>query len=221
MSRAPKRLTTTSHALLGLLALQPWSTYELAAQMDRGLNMFWPRARSNVFEEPKKLVALGLAKASKEPVGRRFRTVYTITPKGRRALAGWLKRPGQGPALEWEQLVQVFFADGGTKRDLLATLREVVSWSDGQKRFHRQRARNYLDGEGPFPKRRQIQALVGVLLADFAAMVGDWAEGAIAVAEHWPEDILDAEPDRETFERIAELGYTGHQRATAHSRRSG
>src|SRR5919198_1204279 len=101
MSRAPKRLTTTSYALLGLLALQPWSTYELAAQMDRGLSTFWPRARSNVYEELKKL--------------------------------------GQGPALEWEQLVQVFFADSGSKEDLLATLRQAVSWSEQQKRFHRQR----------------------------------------------------------------------------------
>jgi hypothetical protein len=31
------RLTTTSYALLGLLAVQPWSTYELTRQMDRSL----------------------------------------------------------------------------------------------------------------------------------------------------------------------------------------
>ena len=213
MSRPPKQPTTTSYALLGLLALRPWSTYELAAQMDRGLNAFWPRARSNVFEEPKKLVALRLAKASTEPVGRRSRTVYTITAKGRRALAEWLRTPGEGPVLEWEQLVQVFFADSGSKRDLLATLREVASWSEQQKRFHRQRARSYLEGEGPFPERRPIQALIGSFLADFAAMVGEWAEGAIALAQEWPETVLEAEPNWETFERIAELGYTRRREA--------
>ena len=66
--------TPTSYALLGLLAIKPWTTYELAAQMDRTMNRFWPRARSKLYEEPKKLVALGLAQASKEAVGRRPRT---------------------------------------------------------------------------------------------------------------------------------------------------
>ena len=50
-------LTTTSYAILGLLAIKPWTTYELAQQMDRVLNRFWPRTRSKLFEEPKKPAA--------------------------------------------------------------------------------------------------------------------------------------------------------------------
>ena len=53
-------LTTTSYAILGLLAIKPWSTYELAQQMDRSLGRIWPRAQSKLYEEPKKLVARGL-----------------------------------------------------------------------------------------------------------------------------------------------------------------
>ena len=64
-------LTTTSYAVLGLLAIQPWSTYELAKQMERTLYRVWPRARSRLYDEPKKLVAHGLAEARKESVGRR------------------------------------------------------------------------------------------------------------------------------------------------------
>ena len=37
--------------------------------MDRALGQFWPRARSKIYEEPKKLVALGLARATPEEVG--------------------------------------------------------------------------------------------------------------------------------------------------------
>src|SRR5438128_11477377 len=80
-------LTTTSYAILGLLAVKPWTTYELAQQMERAMGHFWPRARSKVYEEPKKLVVKGLARASADQVGKRPRTVYTITPKGRKALA--------------------------------------------------------------------------------------------------------------------------------------
>src|SRR3954470_20471000 len=95
-------LTTTSYAILGLLAIKPWTTYELAQQMGRALGQFWPRAESKLYEEPKKLVAHGLARASKETVGKRARTVYTITPKGRKALAAWVPKPGAGPSVEFE-----------------------------------------------------------------------------------------------------------------------
>src|SRR5436190_14240332 len=114
MSMAPA-LTPTSYAVLGLLAVKPWTTYELAQQMDRGLGRFWPRAESKLYEEPKKLVAHGLAKATTDMVGKRPRTIYTITAKGRRALADWVPTSGAGPVLEFEQLLKVFFAEHATK----------------------------------------------------------------------------------------------------------
>src|SRR5215475_5155734 len=104
-------LRTTTYAMLGMLAIQPWTTYELAKQVGRGLGQFWPRARSNLFEEPKKLVARGLATATEEQVGKRPRTVYTITPEGRAALQSWLAMPGEGPILEFEEMLKIFFAD--------------------------------------------------------------------------------------------------------------
>src|SRR5215813_2631780 len=107
MSTAP--LTTTSYAVLGLLSIRPWSSYELTQQMDRSLGRVWPRAVSKLYEEPKKLASHGLARAVSEQNGRRTRAVYTITDKGRYALAEWLHDPGEGPALEFEQLLKVFF----------------------------------------------------------------------------------------------------------------
>src|SRR5918998_1658963 len=59
MSTDPK-LSTTSYAVLGLLGVRPWSTYELADQMSRALRWFWPRAQSNLYEAPKRLAAQGL-----------------------------------------------------------------------------------------------------------------------------------------------------------------
>src|SRR5215469_17731912 len=105
MSTPP--LTTTSYAVLGLLAVRPWSSYELTQQMDRSLGRVWPRAVSKLYEEPKKLVSHGLAVATVESNGNRSRNVYTITPEGRSALADWLGQPGEGPVLEFEQLLKV------------------------------------------------------------------------------------------------------------------
>ena len=71
MSRRADELNTTSFAMLGMLAIRPWSTYELAKHVDHSLRPLWPRARSNLFNEPKKLLVHGLAAATEETVGRR------------------------------------------------------------------------------------------------------------------------------------------------------
>lgn len=117
MSSSAPRLTTTTYGVLGLLAVRPHSTYELTKAMERSVGRVWPRAASKLFEEPKKLVAHGYAIAREESVGRRPRTVYSITRAGRRALSRWLAEPGDGPAVEFEGLVKLIFADHGTRDD--------------------------------------------------------------------------------------------------------
>src|SRR4029453_3148449 len=67
-------LTTTSYAVLSLLAVRPMTTYELAKQMQRTLRDVWPRAESVIYEEPKRLVEHRLATASTDMVGRRAST---------------------------------------------------------------------------------------------------------------------------------------------------
>jgi DNA-binding PadR family transcriptional regulator len=193
-------LTSTSYAILGLLAVKPWTTYELAQQMDRALGRFWPRAESKLYEEPKKLVAHGLAKASSETVGKRPRTLYTITPKGRRALAEWVPTPGAGPVVEFEQLIKVFFAEHGTKADLLTTLAGVRDWTDARLAANAGVPQAYLDGNGPFPERLPWLLLVGQFLVDFHLMVERWAGWASEIVEQWPDDVAAAQPDRRALE---------------------
>jgi PadR family transcriptional regulator, regulatory protein AphA len=181
-------LTTTSYAILGLLAARPWSTYELTQQMERSLGHMWPRAASKLYEEPKKLVDHGLARATQEQVGRRPRTVYSITAKGRRALARWLREPGDGPVLEWEQLVKVFFSDNGAKADTLATLQAARQWAQARSALTAAVGHQYVDEGGPFPERSaQLNVSVRFLI-DFYALVADWARWASAVVETWPDD---------------------------------
>jgi DNA-binding PadR family transcriptional regulator len=188
-------MTTTSYAILGLLAVKPWTTHELVQQVDRSLRRLWPRAQSKLYEEPKKLVAHGYATAADAPVGRRRRTEYTITRKGRRALAAWLQEPGAGPALEFEQLVKIHFADSGTKADVLANLAATREWVLEQNGESLAVGRAYLAGEGPFPERAALNQLTGRFLTDFYAMVADWAEWATALVADWPDDVRAAPVD--------------------------
>lgn len=198
----PASVTTTSYAILGLLAIKPWTAYELAQQMTRALGWFWPRAESNIYEEPKKLVSLGLARASTEKVGKRPRTLYTITPKGRRALAEWTPTPAAGPVLEFEQLVKVFFAEHGSKQDLLDTIGSARDWAEQRASSGAEISRGYLNGEGLFPERLPWLILTGQFLQKFNDAVSRWAEWAEAVVEQWPEDLRAAEPDWATLENM-------------------
>ena len=199
----PPDLTTTSYAMLGLLAIKPWTAYELAKQMGRSLRHFWPRAESRVYEEPKRLVRLGLARATPQAVGRRAKTLYTITPRGRRALAAWLDEPGGEPQLECEALLKVFFADHGTRDATLAHIETMRDWAVRRTVENIQIPRSYLDGDAPFPERLAQIVVVGRFLTDFTDMVNAWAEWATTIVDTWPDQPAGAEPDWATIRAVA------------------
>jgi DNA-binding PadR family transcriptional regulator len=187
-------LTSTSYAVLALLALQPWTTYQLAKQMERSLGWIWPRAISRLYEEPKKLVASGLAASRPGSTGRRRSTVYTITPAGRQALAAWLAEPGAGPVLECEALVKVAYADQGTRDGLLANLAALIEDATAKLHFGEMIASAYLEGRGPFPDRLPLSGLMWRFLWEYHVTVLRWARWARDQVQAWPEDLsqLDA-----------------------------
>jgi len=180
-----KALTTTSYAILGLLALRPWTTYELAKQMQRTLHYYWPRAESRLYDEPKNLVAHGLATADKTVVGRRPRTIYTITSCGEQALRAWLATPSAGPSLESEAIVKVFCAVHGTKAELLATIETIRAHGLTMRSHGRQVAREYTDGRNAFPERMHTSALMFDFLWQYSGGLIEWAERATQAVSAW------------------------------------
>jgi DNA-binding PadR family transcriptional regulator len=175
------RRTTTSYALLGLLALRSWTTYELAKQAQRSLNWFWPRAERKLYEEPKHLVEAGLATARTESTGKRPRTVYSITRAGRRELARWLGDPPVPRAGEFEAMVKVFFADSGTRDQLLATLDRIES--EALERIGALAGQT--EEESAFPERLHVNALSIRLYFDQEQAVLAWTRWARQQVETW------------------------------------
>jgi PadR family transcriptional regulator, regulatory protein AphA len=177
--------TTTAHALLGLLALRRWTTYELAKQVQRGLGWFWPRAERKLYDEPKRLVAEGLATSRSETTGRRPRTVYAITPKGRRALRDWLGEPSNPPSLEFEALVRVFFADSGTKESLDATLAGVEATAQTRIDEMRSMIDASRDVSYEFNSRLHVNALAQRFQLDHQQLQLEWARWARRQVATW------------------------------------
>jgi PadR family transcriptional regulator, regulatory protein AphA len=208
-------LTTTSYAVLGLLSIKPWSSYELTQQMDRSLGRIWPRAVSKLYEEPKKLVDNGYARASTEQNGQRTRTVYAITARGRRALAAWLHEPGEGPVLEFEQLLKVFFAENGTKADIVATLAATQRWAIDRCAESLAVGELYLEREGPFPERLPELQLTSRFITEFYLLVLSWAEWATSVVETWPNEPRRAVHDPAVLARTVDRARRGARREPA------
>ena len=151
----PTARSTTSYAILGLLAVRDWTTYELAQQVRRSLNWFWPRAERKLYDEPKRLVEDGLATSRSEPTGQRPRTVYRVTSAGRAALRDWLDEAPAERSTEFEGMVKIFFADAGSRDQLLRTLDRI----EEQARERLAALAGYAAGELPFPQRAHLAAL--------------------------------------------------------------
>lgn len=180
-------LTTTSYGVLSILALRDHSTYDLTRQMRMSLHYLWPRAESNVYAEPKRLVAAGLATSREEWTGSRRRTVYSITEAGRAALTEWLASPSSHQRYESEGLLKVLFAENGTKDDLLETIRAIGEDALALVDHFVQFADVYERGEGEYPERFDLSALAARLLCEQQLATARWATWAEEVVSGWDE----------------------------------
>ena len=191
-ARRGGELTSTSFALLGLLASRSaaWSAYELAQQMGRSLRYVWPRAERNLYDEVKLLAERGLARSRQELVGRRPRTVYSISSAGRNALRAWLRQESAPLTIESEALLRVFFAEHGSVDDLLRAIRSVREEAVQTEQEVAAMVCAYATDGGPFPERLHVIALMGKLLHTHRRAMIDWAEWADQQVTAWTSTTL-------------------------------
>lgn len=182
------RRSGTSYAILGLLAIRPWSAYELTKQMTRTLSQVWPRAESHLYLEPTRLVEAGLATATRTRQHQRGRVVYAITPAGRAALESWLREPAAPTVLQSETMIKVLFGNMMSTEQLRQHLRTFAEEAEAIETPWRAIAREYIDGGGPFPERIHVNALYWVLLDRWARLRSEWATWAEREIRQWPDE---------------------------------
>lgn len=182
-----RQLTTTSYALLGLLAIGPMSAYELTKQAVHTIGLVAAHAESGMYAELQRLEAGGLVTSEATWVGRRRRTEYRITDDGRHAIEAWLSAGDQQgrPDLDFPAMVRVLFAEQGQLDDLRATLERVRLDAASTRQVGVAMAQPYIDGTGAFPARSHVNVLVWRFLLDFHGMVESWAAWALDQTSSW------------------------------------
>jgi DNA-binding PadR family transcriptional regulator len=196
MDDSPQGLTTTSYAVLAQLALRPWSTYELARQRVRYFRYVWPRAESAIYREVKRLDAMGLVNAKREYVGKRPRTVYSITDAGRQVLREWLDTPVSPFAMDFEAMIRLFIAPLGTKEQLVATLQQVHDDAQEMLAFSGAVKQEFLDGKAALQDQVYIRAHAVDFFISLLNTVDGWAERTLTEIEGWKDLSPDGKNDR-------------------------
>lgn len=192
----PLQLTTTSYAVLAQLALRPWSTYELARQRIRYFRYVWPRAESAIYREAKRLAAMGLVKPTREYVGKRPRTVYSITEAGQKELRAWLGSPVSPFAMDFEAMIRLFIAPLGTKDQILDTLEQVRTDAQDMLRFGGAVKEEFLEGRAALQDQAYLRALAVDFFVSLLHTVDDWAERTLAEIAKWDDLSPDGKNDR-------------------------
>ncbi len=117
-------LSATGRVILGVLATDPRSGYDIKALTDKSTRFFWAASYGQIYPELKRLAQRGLVVGSDDPQGGRKRTVYEITKAGREALAEWLENGELTHELRDEGLLKLFFAASQGEGTAIAVLRK-------------------------------------------------------------------------------------------------
>ena len=139
--------TAVTWAVLGLIALEPKSGYDVKRIVDRSVRHFWAASYGQIYPELRRLEEIGWIEGSEAPRGGRVRRVYRITAAGKRALDGWLRGPDARVELRDESLLRLFFADTLAHEDALVLLRGRREGYRGMLAY----LRSLDDGEGTDP----------------------------------------------------------------------
>lgn len=89
-------MKTLAYALLGLLAREPYSGYDLAQIMSKRVGFFWQATHGQIYPELVQLEKAGYIKHKKiAQAVRPDKKVFSITRSGKTALRSWVVEPAE------------------------------------------------------------------------------------------------------------------------------
>jgi DNA-binding PadR family transcriptional regulator len=167
------------HALIGLLAEQPASGYDLTRRFQELLGMVWPAGHPQIYGELRKLQDEGLIEVDSE--GPRGRKAYRATDAGIAEVRRWLTSVETDHTLRLEPLLRsVFF--------WLMTPEELASYLDREAEYYSALAATLRElaaakergdfGDGPQAEALRSTVEAGIRINRALAEWTDWAKQA-------------------------------------------
>ena len=105
-----RRTSSSPEVLLGLLAIEPMSGYDLGQTIQNSIRHFWNESYGQIYPNLQKLAKNGLVRSKTErQKSKPDRRVYSITDKGLKRLRAWLKADPQPEVPRNEMLLKLFF----------------------------------------------------------------------------------------------------------------
>lgn len=136
-ARGGSRAGSLGFALLGLLARERLSGYDLKGRMERRVGNFWSASHGQIYPELARLERDGLVfHEVVEQYDRPDKKVYGITPAGLEALAEWTMAPVEPRLVRDELVLKAYSMWLAQPEEALALFRE-------HERLHEERLRRY------------------------------------------------------------------------------
>lgn len=155
-----------SFAILGLLAREPLSGYDVAGRMRERVGYFWSARHSQIYPELSRLEGEGLVEHRVvEQEDRPDKKVYEITARGRGALATWVTEPVKPRAARDELVLKAYSVWMADRKEALALFRE-------EQRVHEEQLRHYEELERWMAKEwgKDMETPESPLFASYATL---------------------------------------------------
>jgi DNA-binding PadR family transcriptional regulator len=176
-------------ALLGMLAYEPGSGYDLTKRFQGGLGRFaWQAPHTRIYPELAKLAEEGLIEVAEH--GPRRRSIYRVTERGRAALQAWMEAPPDALEVRSEPVLRMFLLSALEPASAHEILRQQIAYAErklGEIRAALDDAMRASseDGRPPFGR---LAAEFGCRQLEALREWATWALGQLEDAEITPQD---------------------------------
>lgn len=169
------------HALLGLLAQEPASGYDLSRQFEGDLGRYaWQAGHTRIYPELVKMAQEGLVAV--EATGARGRKTYAVTDAGRTELRAWLMTPPENATVRNETVLRMFLVQALEPTDARTLLESIGQRCEAELARLR-------------PLMADIDAAAGTDVLPFGRIAGEYGVrqyDAVATWARWALERLDA-----------------------------
>jgi len=165
------------HAVLGILAREPMSGYDITKVFNQAMVDVWPARHTQIYPELSKLLQEGLIELDGK--GPRGRKTYRLTEAGLEEVRIWLLRPDPAHGQRHEALLRVYFL-------WLLEPAEAREYMRREAEYHRAVLGLYEHIYETIPPSHPAEKLRAMVLEwgiEYERGISEWAEQSTPVAE--------------------------------------